>query len=210
LLIRRDVSSLVIDTLGDQASEKNIVVACFYFDFAARKEHSPTATLGALLRQVVNGLAEIPEEVVEAYNRHKRVAGGRGPQLSEILEMLQTASTSRRIFICVDALDECAVEHQQVVLESLQEISKKSPGTRLFLTARSHFRNGIRVLLAGTATFMDIKPNRRDIITYILAKLEDDTNKDAMNTSLKADILTKIPPSVSGMYVGAKTPENSP
>ena len=200
LLTRHGVSSLVVDALGDEASEKNIV-ACFYFDFAARKEHSLTAMLGALLRQIVGGLAEIPEEIVEAYSRHKRVAGGREPQLSEILEMLQTASASQRIFICVDALDECAADLQGV-LESLQEILKRSPGTRLFLSGRSHIRNGTRILFAETATFMEIKLNRSDIFTYILAKLEEDTNKDAMNASLKEAILYKVPPVVSGMYVG--------
>ena len=163
--------------------------------------------LGALLRQVVSGLAEIPEEVVEAYRKHKMVAGGRGPQIPEILEMLQTACTSQRIFICVDALDECAVEHQQAVLESLRKILEKSPGTHLFLAVRSYIRNEIRAQLAGTETSMEIKPNKRDIINYILAKLERDANKDAMNARLREDILTKIS-LVPGMYVGAKTSEN--
>ena len=35
LLIGRDVSSLVVDTLCKQAVDKSAVVACFYFDFAA-------------------------------------------------------------------------------------------------------------------------------------------------------------------------------
>lgn len=210
LLTSRDFSSLVVDTLGDQASEKNIAVACFYFDFAAQKEQSPTDMLGALLKQVVSGLAEIPGEVVKAYNNHKRVAGGRGPQLSEILTMLQTISTSQRIFICVDALDECVAEHRQVVLESLREILEKSTGTRLFLTGRSYIRGEVQILLAETVTFMDIKPNRGDVITYILAKLGKDTNKGAMNTSLRGDILTKIPAIFSEMYVGAKTLGNRP
>ena len=205
MLTRRGVSSLVVDALGGEASEENIV-ACFYFDFAARKEHSPTAMLGALLRQVVRGLAEIPGEVVEAYYKNRRVAGGRGPELSEILEMFQIASTSQRIFICVDALDECAAG-QQGVLESLQEILRKSPGTRLFLTGRSYIRNRTRTLFAETATFMEIKLNKGDIITYIIAKLKEDTNKDAMNARLRDDILTKVP-FVPRMYVGANTSEN--
>ena len=202
MLTRHGVSSLVVDTLGDEASGENIV-ACFYFDFAARKEHSPTAVLGALLRQIVGGLAEIPGQVVEAYHKHKKVAGGRGPQLSEILKMLKTASASQRIFICVDALDECTVDREEV-LESLQKILKESPGIRLFLTGRSHIRNRIGSPLAGAATFMKIKLNKRDITTYILAKLDKDTNKEAMNPSLVRDILTKIPPLVSEMYVGAR------
>jgi len=201
LLTSRDFSSRVVDTLGDRAGEKNITVACFYFDLAAQKEQSPTDMLGALLRQAVNGLTEIPREVVEMYYNHKKVAGGRGPQLSEILKMLQIVSTLQRMFICVDALDECVAEHRQVILESLREILKKSPETRLFLTGRSYIRGEVQLLLAETVTFMDIKPNKGDVITFILAKLEKDTSKGAMNTSLKGDILTKVPEMFSEMYV---------
>ena len=205
MLTSRDVSSLVIDTLGDQVSDQNAIVAGFYFDFAARKEQSPTDMLGSLLKQIVSGLAETPGEVAKEYYKHKRVAGGRRPQLSEILTMLQAVSTSQRIFICVDALDECVAGHRQVVLKSLRGIPEKSPGTRLFLTGRSYIRGEIQSLLAETATFMDINPNKGDIVTYILAKLEEDTNKEAMNPSLRTDVLTKIPAMASGMYVGAKT-----
>ena len=38
VLTNRDVSSLVVDNLCDQARGKNTTVTCFYFDFAARKE----------------------------------------------------------------------------------------------------------------------------------------------------------------------------
>jgi len=205
LLITRDVSSLVIDTLSDQFSSQNAIVACFYFDFATREEQSPTDMLGSLLKQIVSGLAEIPPEVIEEYYKHKRVAGGRRPRLSEIKTMLQTVSASQRTFICVDALDECVAEHRQVVLKSLREILEKSPGVRLFLTGRSYIRGEVQSLLAEAAMFMEIKPNKGDIVTYILAKLEEDTNKDAMNAGLRKDILARVPDMVSGMYVREKT-----
>ena len=67
VLTSRDVSSLVIDNLCNQARGQNIAVACFYFDFAAQKEQSPTSMLGALLKQVVSGLEEVPEEIVKDY-----------------------------------------------------------------------------------------------------------------------------------------------
>ena len=67
MLTGRDVSSLVIDNLCNQARERNVSVACFYFDFAAQKEQSPTSVLGALLKQVVTGLEEVPEEIVRDY-----------------------------------------------------------------------------------------------------------------------------------------------
>ena len=72
MLTSRDVSSLVIDNLCDQAGDQNATVACFYFDFAAQKEQSPTSTMGALLKQVVGGLEEVPEAILLAYHKQKK------------------------------------------------------------------------------------------------------------------------------------------
>ena len=74
-----DVSSLVIDELCDQAGGQNATVACFYFDFAARKEQSPTSVIGALLKQLVWGLEAIPTEISLAYQGQMNAIGGRGP-----------------------------------------------------------------------------------------------------------------------------------
>ena len=67
VLTRCDASSLVIDRLGDRAGRQGVTVAGFYFDYAAQKEQSPANMLGAVLRQVVGGLGEAPEEIAQAY-----------------------------------------------------------------------------------------------------------------------------------------------
>jgi len=106
LLICRDNSSLVIDKLCDEAGEDDTVVICFCFDFAARNEQSPLNMLGSLLRQLVSGLEEIPELVIQVFQKQKKVIGGKGLQVPQILKMFQTITATRRTFICVDALDE--------------------------------------------------------------------------------------------------------
>jgi len=62
-----DVSSLVVDSLCDQARGQDVGVACFYFDFATQKEQSSTSVLGSVLKQVVGGLDEVPGEIALAY-----------------------------------------------------------------------------------------------------------------------------------------------
>ena len=205
MLISRGVSSLVIDNLCNQARGQNIAVACFYFDFAAQKEQSPTSMLGALLKQVVGGLGGVPVEIAEAYEDQKKVIGGRGPGLSDIVNMLQTTSPENRTFICIDALDECVAEHQVKILNSLNKILQKSPGTRIFVTGRPHIQNEIGKRLSGNVTTMRITPKRDDIISYLRSRLDEDTTPDAMDSSLEEDILKKIPEDISEMYVKAKT-----
>ena len=69
MLTGRDVSSLVVDRLCDQAGSQNTAVTCFHFDFAARKEQSATSMLGSLLKQIVSGMETIPEEISQAFSR---------------------------------------------------------------------------------------------------------------------------------------------
>jgi len=207
VLTSRDVSSLVIDSLCDQASGKNVAVACFYFDFAAQKEQSPTNVLGALLKQVVAGLREVPIEIVTAYELQKTVIGGRALRLSELVKMLQATSSKKRTFICIDAVDECAAQHRVKLLDSLSQILQKSPGTRIFATGREHIRNEIGRCtgIPGRVKTMRITPKRNDVIEYLRTRLNEDTNPDAMDSSLEAEILKKIPDDISEMYVAATT-----
>ena len=205
VLTSRVGSSLVIDRLCDQAQGQNVGVACFYFDFAAQKEQPSTSMLGALLKQVVSGLGEVPGEIIKAYEGQKKVIGGRRPELSDILRMLQATSSEKLTFICIDALDECAADHRVRVLDSLHQILRKSPGTRIFVTGRPHIRDEIGRRISGKVTTIRITPKRGDIIGYLRAKLSEDTNPDAMDSSLEAEILKKISGDISEMCVEATT-----
>ena len=201
VLTSYDVSSLVIDKLCDLAKGRNVAVACFYFDFAARKEQSPAKVLGALLKQVVRGMEKVPREIVQAYEDQKKVLGGRRLELAEIVKMLQMTSSEKPTFICIDALDECVPGNQAKLLDSLNQVLQKSPGTRIFVTGRPQIRPEIGRRLAGKVTSLSICPKRDDIIRYLHVRLGEDTNPDAMDNSLEADILKKIPDDISAMYV---------
>jgi len=72
-------SSLVVDRLCDRSRGQSTAVTCFYLDFAARKEQSVASILGSLLRQVVGGMDQIPEEITQAFQEQKLAIGGRGP-----------------------------------------------------------------------------------------------------------------------------------
>ena len=207
MLTSCDASSLVADSLGDQARGQGAAVACFYFDFAARKEQSSVSVLGSLLKQVVSGLEEIPKEIAEAYEDQKPVLGGRGPQLASIVRMLQNTASIKRTFMFIDGLDECAARDRVKILDSLNQIIQSSPGTRMFLTGRSHIEAEVGNRLSGRVTAMRITPRRDDVVSYLHSRLDEDSTPDAMDSSLKADILRKIPEDISEMWVIATTPE---
>ena len=204
-----DDSSLVTDSLCDQARGQKFAVTCFYFDFAAQKEQSSASMLGALLKQIVSGLKEVPKEITQAYEDQKTVIGGRGPQLADIMEMLLTTASEKPTFVCIDALDECVAAYQIKLLNLLNQILEGSPGTRIFVTGRPHIQAEVKRRLSGRVTTLCITPRRHDIISYLHGRLDEDTTPDAMDSCLKEDILTKIPEDISETYVEA-TPEELP
>jgi len=203
VLTSRDASSLVVDNLCDQAREQDAIITCFYFDFAARKEQSATSMMGSLLKQIISGMETIPEEISRTFQEQKRAIGGRGPRLPDIVKMLQAITSSLRTFICIDALDECAVVHRVKILNSLQQILEKSPHTRIFITGRHHVRAEIEKRLARRVISVSVGPSKDDIIGYLRVKLDEDETPEAMDESLESDILEKIPQNMSEMYVGA-------
>ena len=194
-----DFSSLVIDSLCDRARGQNVAVACFYFDFASQKEQSPASVLGALLKQVVRGMEKVPEEIAQAYGDQKKVIGGRRLGLADIVKMLQITSSEKRTFICIDALDECVPGNRVKLIDSLNQVLQKSPGTRVFVTGRPQIRSEIERRLAGKVTSLSISPRRDDIIRYLHIRLGEDPDPDAMDSSLEADILKRVPEDISAM-----------
>ena len=201
MLISRNISSVVIDRLCNQAGGLDATVACFYFDFAAEKEQPLVGILSSLLKQLVFGLEDIPEEILEAYKDRTNAIGGQGLQISSVLQMLQTTSTKKRTFICIDAIDECATKHRAKFLDSLGQLHKLSPRTRIFVTGRPHILPEIERGLNGRATSLSISPKRDDIVTYLHSRLAADITPDAMDSALEADILRKVPENISAMCV---------
>jgi len=197
LLTGHDGSSVVVDYLCDQAEERDMAVACFYYDFASREAQSPTNTLGSLLKQLLSGLGVIPVEIVRKFRSQRKVIGGRRLRLPDIVKMFVTVQTSQRTFVCVDALDECVPEHQLEVLDTLGQILQTSPTIRVFMTGRSHIRGAIERVLGGRVTSVSIMPRDHDIVTYLRARLVKDTTPEVMNSGLEDDIMQSIPKEIS-------------
>jgi len=195
----------VIDWLCDQAIGHNAAVAFFYFDYTAGKEQSPTNVLGAVLKQIVGGLEEIPEGITQAYGDYRKMIDRRGLQLADILKMLQTAASKRPTFICIDGLDECAARYRIQLLDSLNQVLEQSPESRIFLTGRPQIQAEVERCLSGTAMALRITPQRLDIIRYLHRRLDGDPDPELMDSDLAADILKKIPEEISEMWVEAIT-----
>ena len=168
----------------------------FYCDFRDQKEQTATNIIGAILKQLI-----IRKEVLEHVQKMFQKAHGRGPRLLDMVQMLkQAVATLPRVFICIDALDECLPQHILELLVSLKDILPESRRARIFFTGRPQVRAEIARHFTDSIT-VPIIPKIHDIKRYLEKKLEMDSESDAMSDSLRADILRIIPQRISGMYV---------
>jgi len=198
----RNTSSLVIDSLCDQARKEDITVACLYCDFLAQQEQTVTSMMGAILKQLVGGV-DIPIYLREAFQEGKKEIGGRRLSLEDLVGMLRRAIASLgKVFICIDALDEYLPKDLPELLESLRDIVRQSPGTRVFLTGRPHVGGTIQKYFTG-AVVIPISPNTDDIRSYLEMKLDRDSEPEAMDSGLRADIVKVILDKMSDMCVRA-------
>ena len=192
----------MIDTLCDGLDGGNTVVACIYCDFHAHKEQSATSVVAVLLKQIVAGMEPIPEEIQVAFDRAKSEVDGRELRLPEICMMLvNSVSSLLRGFICIDALDEFPTKHRPKLWDSLQRIIRECPNIRLFITGRPHIREEVRKYFPRYQDQPPITPIEEDIREYIIMRLKSDSELDAMDPRLEADILRIIPDKISGTYV---------
>jgi len=154
--------------------------------------------MGAILRQLV-GRVGIPGYLRDAFQKAKTEFGGRGPRLADLMRMLRTAIASLpRVFICLDALDECLPKHLPELLESLRDTVWESPGTRVFLTGRPHVGEDVQRYFSKVVV-IPISPNPDDIQNYVKMRLDRDTDPEAMSNDLRADIVRVILDKISDM-----------
>jgi len=148
--------------------------------------------LGSLLKQAPGGLERIPDEISQTFQDHKKVVGGRGLRVPEIVKILQIFTSLQSTFICVDALDEFVEGHRPEILDPLRQILEKSPTTRVFLTGRRHIKSEIDRHFGQRAAVLSVKPNHGDIVGYVRMRLGKDTSLDATDSALEDEIIKCI------------------
>ena len=145
--------------------------------------------LGAILKQLVS-IGEMPENIRQTFRRR---FSDRGLRLPDVVGMLKTTiSLLPPVYICIDALDESTPKSRQELLQSLRDIVRGSPSTRVLFTGRSYVQEEVKRYFAEAA-IIPVSPTGDDIRVYLDARLDRDTEPDAMDCDLRRDIMKIIP-----------------
>lgn len=194
MLTGNEISSLVIDTLCEQARGQDIAVLSLYCDYQTQRDQSAVNMIGSLLRQVASGKTEIPGEIRGAFEE-SRERGGKGLRLPDMLKLfVKTISPVGRVYICVDGVDELLPQDRSEFLRMLRQLIQEAPNTRLFLTGRPYIRMELSKYLTEGACIINVVVDRGDFARYVSQKMDDDDTRDPdlMTESLKTDIMKKM------------------
>ena len=176
----------------------NIGVACLYADYKDQSNQSVVHILGSLLHQFLTTAQQpIPDEVVQKLHCIRNQ--GKKVETEDILAMLKMhLNQFKRVFICIDAVDELESKVLQELLNILKELVTNN--TRLFLTGRGHVESEVRKHLQVAQKYkVVISANQQDIQGFVEQQIMGDLNPDAMDGVLAKDIVDAIIKKSQGM-----------
>jgi hypothetical protein len=162
------LTSVVVQTIRDSyACDPNVATAWLYCDYRLKSEQTFNNLLGSLVRQLCLNQMRLPSIVEELYKQNE----GRStrPSIADLDRSLGAAITSTsRVFVLVDALDECADNVWQL-LRKLFELQAKH-NINLFATSREI--PGIMEQFTGLPK-VEIRASDQDIRAYLDGYLRD-------------------------------------
>lgn len=129
------LSSIVINDLRHRFSEDRSIQVVFFYCNYNKEEQSATKMMASLLVQLLQKQKSLPKTVRDAY-------GKRNEDGFLTLEKLWTALDEAvglysRVFVVVDALDECKASQAKALLKHVSRL-QKSLKVSFFATARPH------------------------------------------------------------------------
>jgi hypothetical protein len=131
------LTSIVVDELLTRfENDRTIGIAYVYCNFRQKQEQTAETLIASLLKQLSQKLADLPESVKSLYDKHQDQRTR--PSTDELSRTLQlVAALHSRVFILVDALDECQTS-EQCRSRLLREIFavQAQCGANIFATSR--------------------------------------------------------------------------
>jgi predicted ATPase len=191
------LTAIVVDDLTTRASsDPAIGVAYIYCNFQQQGTQKIDDLMASLLKQLAQGQSSLPGSVEDLYDKHKTKRTR--PLLDEILRVLQSvAKMYSKVFIIVDALDECQVsdDNRARFLSELFSLQTRHE-VNIFATSRpipqiiDQFNGSVQ---------LEIRAHDEDVRKYLDSRISQSESKLLKTYCEK--IKTEITKAVGGMNV---------
>lgn len=176
-------------------------IAYLYCNFRRRDEQRVGDLLASLLKQLAQRLNPVPDAVNSLYGRY--VSTRTQPTLDELSQALEAvAALYPRVFIVVDALDECLItgSHRSDFLSRMFAVQERS-GANLFMTSR-HIPEISEIFQGSTS--LEIRALESDVRRYVDSSISNLPSFVRRSPELQEEIQTGIVEAADGMYVNPK------
>ena len=176
--------------------DPKIAVAYVYCNFKRQDDQTAIDLIASLLKQLSQALPLLPEGVRNLYEQHDK--GRSRPSLKELSMILRiVAATYQRVYIIIDALDECQVlnSSQQILLDRLFNLQANC-AVNIFATSR--FIPEIEEKFRGLPS-LEIRASEEDVRKYIDGHILRLPSFVSRSPELQEEIKFGITKSVKGM-----------
>lgn len=197
------LTSIVIDELTTRfENQESVGIAYIYCNFRRQHEQTAEDLLASLLKQLSQG-QPLPESVRYLHDRHKD--NHTRPSFDEISKAINSVVTLySRVFILVDALDECQTS-QGCRIRFLTEISSLQLKCRANIFSTSRFLPDITDQFKGSIS-LEIRASEQDVQRYVDGYMSHLPLCIRDHPELCKEVKTEITKASAGMYVVLDVP----
>ncbi|KAF4633985.1 hypothetical protein G7Y89_g4134 [Cudoniella acicularis] len=196
------LASAVVENLHRRfQGDLSVGIAYLYCNFRRQNKQKAEDLLSSLLKQLAQSLPSLPDSLESLYNIHK--VNRTRPSLYEISSTLQSVALMySRVFIIVDALDECQVSDgcRANILSEIFSLKAKC-NANIFTTSRiipeivNKFEGSVR---------SEIRAIEEDIGKYLDAHMSQLPRFTLSEPKLQEEIKSGILKAVEGMFLLAQ------
>ncbi|KXH49871.1 hypothetical protein CNYM01_08064 [Colletotrichum nymphaeae SA-01] len=196
------MTSVIIDHLIHRfRDDPRVGIAYIYCNFKDTERQDCHDLLSSLAKQLAQSCSPFPQSLGTLYNTHHKRRTLR--TIQETVDMLQIISSCyERVFIVVDALDECDRNARQTFLREIRRLQQRSQ-VNIFATTREipeilgskEFANSISV---------EIRAIKEDVLRYTSDRMTHMQSFVRNNLDLQNEIRDTIAEKVNGMFLLAR------
>ncbi|RDA94078.1 hypothetical protein CP533_5313 [Ophiocordyceps camponoti-saundersi (nom. inval.)] len=200
------LASTVVDSLQKQhQKDPSVGIAFVYCNYKRHDEQTALHLLENMLKQLTQGLSSIPVKVNLLYENHTKHQSR--PSCEEIISSLRVvAGLYARVYIVVDALDECQTSDGSRT-KLLSSICKLQTACGInFLTTSRHTSDGSdsKIFTESTCAKLEISAKAEDVHMFLDERMPRLPGFVCRNSELQTEVKAGIVGSVRGMFLLAQ------
>lgn len=189
------IASVVIEHLQLSFLKENIGIA--YIFCAHNERHKAKSLVACLIKQLVTQLPYLPQEVRELYDLHEK--HNTYPQNADLIQVfVHIVSGFSKVFIVIDAIDECQDENDRniflLIIQNIKEHAHLFVTSRPIASIEEYFKNDLHE---------EIKATDEDIMAYVKSEISSESfilsTEISSRPELEMHIVEKIVSKAKGM-----------